>query len=406
MATFHETFLESSEVAPKAPKQDWVGDNLVTPFYNASVVQTANTAANIVNRTVKDGLVPKLQLTETKPPEGPAEVLGQGLAGGIGSILPYALASKAVGGFLKGIGRGLALEGAAARVVASESAAQILGAAAVDGFRDTHHGETQLGNVLGGVAAFGAFSAGNDLIRHTRMPLADAIVFRGVIGGVGAVTQLHVSAAISGVEVTGADVARAAVHGGIFNIGLHAAHVGANKAIDSVNAKLGRGVPVERFAQAQGLLGISPTLEALLYENPLARVIPTRGTSQADHGRQTVTINVDGNVAGKLGHELAHLTVRRSHEGLDRAAALLNDGLVQESKQAYMGARRHEENLANAFGDTVAAESWAAGTAEGGAGSMTPAGRICSTRHFLKESGSNLSKAMVAIGLPWISTTT
>ncbi len=83
----------------------------------------------------------------------------QSLSGAAGAIIPYVLAGKAMGSGMRALGGELGLQGGAARFMASESAAQIMGAGAYDFIKAPNQGETRLGNAVGTMAGFSVFEA-------------------------------------------------------------------------------------------------------------------------------------------------------------------------------------------------------------------------------------------------------
>src|SRR5262249_55049847 len=158
-----------------ASSRSWVVDNVLAPGANAGI-QLYDGVASLAKLP---GL-PKVDLIEVPKAETYSkEWFAQSISSGLVSMLPYVVAGRVTAGILRGAGgalEGTALElpGLAAKVVASERTAMILGAGAYDGL--THPGKDAWRYALGGMVSFSAFEGGNLLSRS--LPLSSALAPR------------------------------------------------------------------------------------------------------------------------------------------------------------------------------------------------------------------------------------
>lgn len=204
--------LEAFNDAQSRLKQvaDWTKANVAYPFANAFYIQPRNAAANAINFASQLSIGTDC-IKKTAPYDIPqAEFLSstwlaQTVSGGLGSTAPYA--------FLGGVAR---------TFMKTATASQILSAAAYDGLRDTHPGETRLGNMAYGASCFSLF--------HTMQPLTHGLAgmtlhtARAVIGfAVSPIAHLTGSL-VSGADVTSQDLLRSAVTGSLMNVVIPKTH--------------------------------------------------------------------------------------------------------------------------------------------------------------------------------------
>jgi hypothetical protein len=136
-------------------KGNWAEKNLLHPAVD-SLKEMANTGINLVNLALpKKDEFSKYEINYNEP----KTTVGMLVSGAI-SVVPYALAGGVLGRVLRCVPAG-----ESGLLLHSEQLAQIGGAAAYDGLRDVRPGETKFGNVLGSVAGFGTFEAGNYAIK-------------------------------------------------------------------------------------------------------------------------------------------------------------------------------------------------------------------------------------------------
>jgi deoxycytidine triphosphate deaminase len=274
----------------------WDGftNNIVKPAVNESCIKTVNTVANAVNfisqKAADTDIMGKIKPLHVKP----AESLGvgcvlQNLSGGLGAMVPYVLAGKAMGGTMRLGGRFMQLEGGFATVLASERLAAIGGAAAFDFARDTAPGEKRWSNALGGAVAFSIIGKGNE-VAMTKESLLTRSIYRMGAGALGADAQMLINQAQQGKlldKSTASKLGDTSIHGSAMNIllpwahGKLTGHVDAhfNNTARSGNAS-GRGIPFSRFLAQEGLTAKEfPQLHAMAEANPLARVMYSEANS-------------------------------------------------------------------------------------------------------------------------------
>ncbi|MBI2809586.1 MAG: hypothetical protein HYX67_01965 [Candidatus Melainabacteria bacterium] len=156
----------------------WFANNVLDPFiHGTGVVQVYNTFAD-----KKD----QIALPETHQAKTfSADWAVQSLSGAAGAIIPYVLAGKVMGSGMRALGGELGLQGGAARFMASESAAQIMGAGAYDFIKAPNQGETRFGNAVGTMAGFSVFEGGNKLLSKAVPMAATTQISRLALTGVG-----------------------------------------------------------------------------------------------------------------------------------------------------------------------------------------------------------------------------
>ena len=164
----------------------WLADNVLHPFVNGTgVIQLYN---NFAKEKVQPAYV------------APAETLStnwaiHSLSGAAGAVVTYALVGKATGKGLETLGTTLGVEGTAAKILSSQATANIVGAGLFDLAKSPNPGETRLGNAIGSMAAFGAFSIGNGLVGQSKA-IAESGLYTGLgrvaVGAAGGLTGLEV----------------------------------------------------------------------------------------------------------------------------------------------------------------------------------------------------------------------
>lgn len=217
---FDATPDERKVSAPVNEQPNWLEGHVLNPFVNGIAITPYNAVANAVNFATPGDLLGKAETL----PVSQTEFLTPGwfvqnVSGGLGAIVPYVVAGKAAGAAMKGTASRFALNGPTAVVLTSDIAAATTGAAVLDFSRDTHAGETRLGNAVGGGIAMFAFAKGNAL-----MGVSENIIQRGVtrfgIGTVGGMTGYAGSRLVSGEGINGEDLLKAGITGGTMNVAL------------------------------------------------------------------------------------------------------------------------------------------------------------------------------------------
>jgi isoamylase len=328
------------ETAPAQHDSGWFADNVLDPFiHGTGVVQVYNTFAADKN---------KIALPETHEAKTfTADWAVQGLAGAAGAIIPYVVAGKVMGSGMRALGGELGLQGGAARFMASESAAQIMGAGAYDFIKAPNQGETRTGNALATMAGFAVFEGGNQWLSKAIPTAATTQVARLALTGVGRFgvgaagglasydTSNLATSLLTGHENQATMDGRlsAMASGGFINVALPAVQKGFTKAADfALNGRsFGGGIPIERYLQNEGLN--DPELSKLSYENRLARVkdLTEKGVGSSADVRGNVVVFDASQGIGKLAHELTHLRLANQYEGGFR---MLADNLKSDPVKA------------------------------------------------------------------------
>ncbi|HEY9677137.1 MAG TPA: glycogen debranching protein GlgX [Drouetiella sp.] len=308
------------------PSNSWLSENVLDPFiHGTGVVQVYNTFAS------EQGKIQAPEYHQAKT--FTADWAVQSLSSAAGAVIPYVVVGKVMGAGMRRVGTELGLQGGAARLLANESAAQILGAGAYDYIKAPNQGETRLGNAIGTMASFGVFEGGNKFIKDVIPTAATTQVARVGLSTLGRV-GVGAAGGVVGYDVTNTATSlitgkenqstwegrmNAAATGGFINVALPAVQDGVSKAADfAINKRAwGNGVPVDRYMR-QGDLSSDAELKNLAHENPLARVKEVNGSdkpgSTADTRNNIVMFNADDGI-GKLAHELTHLRLANQYEG-------------------------------------------------------------------------------------------
>ena len=170
-----------------------IGENVLNPAINAAIIAPinyTNCAVRLCLARAKDtssvpDILPRLPV--------PACTLfslawfAQNLAGGFGSVLPYALSGKLAGGALRLAGCRLQLTGSTAGICKSDAVAQVCGGVVYDAIRTPQIGESRVGNSVAGAVGFSVYESGNALSRRFALP--SRIALRGLVGTAGGAIQ-------------------------------------------------------------------------------------------------------------------------------------------------------------------------------------------------------------------------
>jgi poly(A) polymerase len=333
-------------------------NDVLEPLANSAVVQPYNTLAGVVNFATKHlaghELLPeasefKVQAARPFTPEWALQTM----SGGVGALVPYTIAGKAMGSAMRGVG-GLTETEALAAALKSEQLAYVGGAFAYDGLRKPAEGETRLGNALGGAAGFGVFGAGNRWAQGLEQPL-QRLSGRFLVGSLGGATSIGISSAWSRHELpTSEEWAQAALGGAMMNGLLPPSQEFIARKTTEWQAHSRFGAPIDRYLQytPEGqALQRSPQLDALIQHNPWARV--QVGTDAAEFARLGNRIQIPQELAsnpGRFARELAHVQDARQgtfEPQYRQAAELLKAGRIDESWQAFRWARSQQEASAH-----------------------------------------------------------
>lgn len=226
-------------------------DNVLNPMINSAMIEPWNLVASVSN-SVSDKLTGR-ELLPTKPdlPTEEAKFLStpwlvQSVSGGLAMLLPYAVAGKATSGMLKSASAKIGASGEFARILNNEVSSQILGAAIYDGLRETKHGETHLGNALGGATAFGTFAIGSELSRN--LPGGQKFFVRTLAGAIGGTAQQTVHSFVANSKAPSLEqLAKASVNGMVMSVVLPEAQNALHSVAKTGNQQLGISAPFEKF---------------------------------------------------------------------------------------------------------------------------------------------------------------
>ncbi len=338
------SLLRSDDVSMSP--MDWTRKNVVNPLLNASVVESANAVANVVNGAAKpltgNDLLGKVGHFEVAPAEFmTGSWFAQSVSSGLGAVVPYVLAGKAAGTSLRAVGSTFGLEGSASQILQHRSTSAILGAAAFDFVRDTRANETRTGNAVAGAAAFGVFELGNSLTGNSA-GLAK-YVNRALVGGLGAATSLTLSRGIATGELASKEeYVQAVITGGVMNNVLPPLQNRIAEVGDQVNIAIGRGVSVERFK------GQSKILDELIDKNPYARVQPESKFNDIDLKANRVHLQGSQASPERLARELTRLKLNDTFaKDFDAVGSLVKQGKVADAWDRYHQTRVAQETIAH-----------------------------------------------------------
>lgn len=229
---------ERKIVAPEDSQPNWLEGHVLNPFANGLAVTPYNAVANAVNFVSPGDPMGKVEaLPVSKTEFLTPDWFVQNISGGLGAIVPYVLAGKAAGVALRGTASTFALNGPVARAATSEIGVATAGAAMLDFARDTHEGETRLGNAVGGAVAMFAFTKGNMLTGA-----AEGMLQRGAtrfgVGTVGGMAGYAGSRLASGESISGEDLVKAGITGGTMNVALPPTQHFITKGFDAAGQKV------------------------------------------------------------------------------------------------------------------------------------------------------------------------
>ncbi|HEY9714324.1 MAG TPA: hypothetical protein V6C72_12715, partial [Chroococcales cyanobacterium] len=264
---------KSETVAPQS--DGWLADNVIHPFVNGTgLVQIYDTLAG---KAAEPENVPHAKTFS-------ADWCVQSLSSAAGAILPLVVAGKLTGMGMQAIGSEMGLTGTAAKIMASDTAAQIAGAGLYTFAEKPLAGQTRLGNAVGTMAGFAAFSGGNALIDGTA-PLFSNSVARfaglgamrfaaGTVGGLGSYEATNLVDRMQGVQHQESWDQRfeSMAQGGLINFALPVVQEGASRVADAAvySQPWSKGTPVLRDLKNNNVT--DQEVVDLARDNPLARV--------------------------------------------------------------------------------------------------------------------------------------
>ncbi|MBC7998117.1 MAG: hypothetical protein IAF58_09255 [Leptolyngbya sp.] len=393
---------------------DWLGDNVGKPFANSLAVEPWNVAVNVIGKPVNAAsqaiahvdLVSKSSHLEVRPAEflTPSWFV-QTASGGLGAVIPYALAGKGAGSLMRSAGARAEATGMTATFLKSETAAQVVGAAAFDGLRDTRAGETHFGNAAGGAAGFFVFGRGNEFAK--RFHLSAQLPLQAITGAIGGPVQQSVSRFIATGELpTKQELVESSVSGGFMNTALPHMQRGIVTAADRASRGLGFGVPIERYAEnkfgarsenAADNAFASPTFKSTINDS-WARVQEQPG--QLNFSPKSNLVRIADNAGPeKLGHEAIHSTVAsRLRAGYDQVGVLVQGGKNNQAWDAYRALRLESEARAIKGESDILVETGKRATAEsaGAVEALVPSLKVADGRTYEQVWRADFEKAVAS----------
>lgn len=248
-------------------------ENVLNPVINSALIEPWNAVVSVANTIGQRMQIGPLLRHKVDFSTGETKFLSsawlvQSVSGGLGMLLPYSISGHAAGSFLKNVGVRLHLCEEACRVLDSEAAAQILGAATYDGLREARKGETHLANALGGVTAFGTFAIGNALSKN--MPLSKMIAMRTLAGAIGGSAQHAVASYVSDSKLPSLEeLGRATVNGMVMSIVLPESQRALKGLVETGHEQFNPGVPLDRLFEARPQKAASSSPSAAAQSEPL-----------------------------------------------------------------------------------------------------------------------------------------
>jgi hypothetical protein len=232
---------------------DLMEKNALAPVVNSLGVGNVNTGANMLNEALALGTsavnavaktdlqayqVGKLHDMEVgKVEKGSIGYYSQQILGTGASFVGYAIAGKVAGKFLRTVGEAAPIGmtigeinvGSGIRAAAQDArVANVIGATAYAGFKDTKDGESHLSNAVSTFASFSMFEAGNSAINPASSILLK-IGQRAVVGYAGGAVQANVASRIQTGKWADSTEINAA---GLSGAALNALLPGGRQAID------------------------------------------------------------------------------------------------------------------------------------------------------------------------------
>ena len=329
----------------------WLNDNLARPAQRAFIEDAYEPVRTIVNvaarATVGQSLLPQIKVAVTtgKPAkEFSPEYFAQLTSSAVVSVACYAVAGETTGGLMRGCAQAAQLEGAAARLMASQSTAQILGGAIHDGLMEAPDNRSRLGHALLGAVSMAAFEKANHCYKGQNFVNRYAAL--ALTGGILSATEVASSQAMAGEPISWSAIGSTATAGATVSALLPGAQWGLGRIVDVGNVYSGRGIPAARYVDYNALAGQSTQLDDLMHDYPLVRVQPQRYSgSHIEYQRSLVHLGA-GSAAPDLAHELGHLRARVAVEPQFLTAAALLKTNEELASSLFMKARFNQEKIA------------------------------------------------------------
>lgn len=360
----------NNETAPEAVKpQSWMEGNVLHPLantaadaYNAVIY---NTVGKAVNKVADKEVMSKAGHYKTEETEGlTKETVTQAVTTGVGLAITYAAAGRSAGGILRAGARFVGLEsklGAVTSVetaasltktVMSDKTAQLAGAVAFDGLRDTKAGETHMGNMAGTFVGFSIYNRFNPAL--DKLAPSAKILGHAALGAGGSGASKVVADGVSGKVTTKEELVTSMIAGGAMNTVLPGAQKLIGLGAGKINDKLGRGHTVEQDMKLNGLYGQSSTLDEL--SGKVASLRVKHGQESTNLQNKVVSLEGKGTAADRA-HEFAHEWFLKSHQkDFAEVAKTLKGGDEVKAFMEYRQLRMASEGYAHKMEAQVAKE--------------------------------------------------
>lgn len=367
--------MDKSELL--APAENWIQRNLISPLNEAVIADIYSPVKNAVNSIseplLQNKLVPEASIAsgqinharELSIKDQPVEYCTQLLARGAIGAATYTICGLATGGVLKAAAGKMALEGAAAKIAASESSAMITGAAAHDALIDARSERERAGNVSAAIASFSTFEAFKVISPKN---VAGKLIAHLSSGALGGAAGYATKSAVCGEQLEANTLSKASLDGAALNMLFPAARWYGGRVLDNANVKLGRGIPLERYLANSDLQELSPTFSDLSKQFPLVRIQPSSDSMSISYANKRVHLIDAGTrisvlseqaqekLAGTIAHELSHLDRRSIKERQLKEAAKLLSSDPESSKRLFLKARISDELAVRRVENDVLAE--------------------------------------------------
>lgn len=356
---------------------NWMVSNVANPFLNSLALEPLKVLEDTGNAISKQltgkEWLPQVELQQTNKDVKPwsAEFFAQNIASGLAMVVPYGLAGRVTAGSLRLVGKANCLRSGAqaliksqkareigARIIASNKTGQILGAGIYDFAKEPEKEAEAKGKAVpnggepaattkerlatggAGAASFAVYEAMNPLLHKTgvvgRFLEQSGIAKKLAVKTAGLFTIGATGSAVGSATRTGINEGRlirpeemqeSALSGGAMNIILPTVQHGIGKAINHLNIKLRRGIPIQDYVKDNNIdLNSSPNLKKEINTNAFARVQPIEEAAHSVNVQSELIMLSKGATAKDFGHELAHLG-QRTDKSRDQVFAGLRQRL-------------------------------------------------------------------------------
>jgi hypothetical protein len=333
----------------------WLGNNVARPVYNALVADVYDPLATVVNAVPSlvtgKKLMPHVKPLDVEAPTGVVDRLTQLMAGASVGAFTYAAAGKLAGGSLRHMATELELSRAVAGMLSREATGQILGAAVLDGLKAAPDWRTRAGHVISGTLSMAAFEGTNYLSRGMHLPAKLPLL--ALTGASVSTAESVASSVLTGKKISLQEVKNAAVDGAAVSVLMPGAQHLLGTAIDAVNVKRGRGIPLERFVRSEYSEGTSAELDSIARKNAFLRVHTDSSRGNRVDWQNNRVFMRDGGTAAELGMQLSFKDIVSRHDGRFKEAAQLLSARNEAARAQFTESRINIESEMRKCGRTI-----------------------------------------------------